>query len=805
MTDLFVIIGSPISGLNLLSNCFNILGIKPLDEHSEIKASAINELLLQDLGKGPRSPALPQSWLQSQAASKAKERIGSLLRSQAFDDNQAMPSDRKNISDSSQLAQNAFYVILNNSLITEIWYKAIEESRFQPKYIFLVRHPFEVAMSLEAKHGIDKNKGHILWLAHTRAALRASGLPVFPDNNSQITDNCLVTYDQLLADPISTCNAFIFSSADNREQRIENSLTLLDYVQPTLKTHHAGDLPEVDKETYKPFAKLYNQLRAGQKIFNFDLDHGILDVLLQNFSHQDIQNTSSLINRSQLTNNKHSQITDNRDTDNSLTTSISLPSQNQQGYITKTYPLIEDQWQKITLNVPEPELLRDHPIRFQPLNTNGIVRIAGIRLVNKSTDQNILDLNTKEDFDQCQVQGSVLRLPDEDSLLLMSTGEQPGVDLLVGTDFVDCPCDVVFWVKAKRDQSFHLAEFLNQKGEILYNNEQFKEAAECFQQARDLQAGSAWYCQNLAEAIARVNYNKNQVWHNRNLAKLIDSTGKWDVAVRRYRQALKLDPEIVQKHQSAQTFNVAPTNEKYVESPVFIVGCGHSGTSLLLAMLGNHPSFNPIPKESALFLRTDKVINKTLAEWDHECVNQGKKRWVEKTPPHIFQIHRFLAFRPQSQLILMLRDGRDVVCSLRYRKGYEQIQDRIDRWVYDNMAGLPYWQHPQVKVVKYEDLIATPETVMCELCQFLREDYSSALFEYYKTEHYWFSDRIEKPEAIKTHKDHNDNRNWQINQPIFDGRGRWYKEMPVIEKKQFKNSAAQHLLEQFGYVSNAEW
>jgi HEPN domain-containing protein len=51
----------------------------------------------------------------------------------------------------------------------------------------------------------------------------------------------------------------------------------------------------------------------------------------------------------------------------------------------------------------------------------------------------------------------------------------------------------------------------------------------------------------------------------------------------------------------------------------------------------------------------------------------------------------------------------------------------------------------------------------------------------------------------------NTNRNWQINQPIFDGRGRWLAEMTEAEKEQFKNSPAQAMLEQFGYVSDATW
>jgi hypothetical protein len=48
-------------------------------------------------------------------------------------------------------------------------------------------------------------------------------------------------------------------------------------------------------------------------------------------------------------------------------------------------------------------------------------------------------------------------------------------------------------------------------------------------------------------------------------------------------------------------------------------------------------------------------------------------------------------------------------------------------------------------------------------------------------------------------------RNWQINQPLYDGRGRWLKEMTEKEKQHFKNSLAQDYLEQFGYATDCNW
>lgn len=334
------------------------------------------------------------------------------------------------------------------------------------------------------------------------------------------------------------------------------------------------------------------------------------------------------------------------------------------------------------------------------------------------------------------------------------------------------------------DEAVRIAEHHSKIGEIYFRKEYWSKAGAYFRKAIALNPNSAWYHQNLGEAIARC--------------------GKWDLALSFYRQALKLNPDEVHTYHQSLTIQGEEQSQIQVDNPIFIVGCGHSGTSIMLALLGNHPRLYPIPKESGLFMRSDAEVRQMMQAWDCTCAELGKTRWIEKTPPHIFQIARLLAFRPQSQFILMLRDGRDVVCSLRHRKAYAAFADRVDRWVYDNLAGLPYWDHPQVKVVKYESLIAQPEQTLQDIFNFLGEEYTAQVLEYHNTQRLWYSSEIHKPETIETHQDHMNLRNWQINQPLFDGRGRWREEMTAAEKDWFK-SAAQQYLEQFGYVENDDW
>jgi tetratricopeptide (TPR) repeat protein len=357
----------------------------------------------------------------------------------------------------------------------------------------------------------------------------------------------------------------------------------------------------------------------------------------------------------------------------------------------------------------------------------------------------------------------------------------------------------------RKKSRFERGKYFNENGEKLFHQGNYKLAAEYFQRALDLVPNEAWFCQNLAEAVARLDFRKGEAWECEHLGATIEGAGKWDVAVRYYRLALELSRQTVEAHRQSQTFAISPTQTTQVSNPIFIVGCGHSGTSLLLAMLGTHKHLHPIPKESALFLKTDKGLELTMGEFDHDCLSAGKTAWIEKTPPHIFQIHRFLAFRPQSRILLILRDGRDVVCSLKHRQGYLPVQDRLERWIYDNLAAQSYWQHPNLHVVKYENLIENPEGTLRDICAFLDEEYDPAMLDFHKVERKWYAAEIARPPNIQSRSDHAAHRNWQINQPLFDGRGRWKSEMTDDEKQVFKNSPAQRLLEQFGYAANNDW
>ncbi len=328
------------------------------------------------------------------------------------------------------------------------------------------------------------------------------------------------------------------------------------------------------------------------------------------------------------------------------------------------------------------------------------------------------------------------------------------------------------------------SEHYNKLGEVYFKQRQLDKAVDCFKKAIALKPNSAWYYQNLGEALAQ--------------------KGLWGKSVRYYQYALKLNPHEVQEYHNNLEIQADDPDTIQVDRPIFIVGCGHSGTSIMLAILGNHPALQSIPYESALFLKSESQIRETMFQWDKECIQAGKKRWIEKTPPHIFQIKKLSLYRPKSQFIIMLRDGRDVVCSLKYRKQYKSFEERVERWIYDNLAGLPYWNDSRVIVIKYENLITQTERSLQNIFNFLGENYTEHVMNYYQTPKLWYSSEVTKPKTINSIQDHHNLRNWQINQPLYDGRGRWKTEMTEEEKRLFKQKAQKYLV-QFSYVKDSNW
>ncbi|MFE7071235.1 sulfotransferase family protein [Streptomyces sp. NPDC057620] len=199
---------------------------------------------------------------------------------------------------------------------------------------------------------------------------------------------------------------------------------------------------------------------------------------------------------------------------------------------------------------------------------------------------------------------------------------------------------------------------------------------------------------------------------------------------------------------------VAPRAPRLVDSPVFVLSCVRSGSTLLRVLLNSHSSIRA-PHE--MHLRTLHVhlsrdftadamraleLDKEELEhtlWDRvmhlELARSGKQIIVDKTPPNTLIWPRLHRCWPNARYIVLLRHPGAVVASLTDRRtdpDHEQIRAEVlDYGVRLDEARRTLDAH----VMTYEDLTADPERTTRGLCEYLDVPWESAMLDYGKKDH----------------------------------------------------------------------
>ena len=250
--------------------------------------------------------------------------------------------------------------------------------------------------------------------------------------------------------------------------------------------------------------------------------------------------------------------------------------------------------------------------------------------------------------------------------------------------------------------------------------------------------------------------------------------------------------------------------------PIFIIGCPRSGTTLLRLMLDSHPNISCGP-ETGFLIDMERILGhhwshlelygfdrdywrrkiaEFFASYHLEYTHgQRKRRWAEKTPHYTPHLPFILSLFPSSQIVHMIRDGRDVVASHRNRWGYKEALRSAKRWRQFVTVGCEFGKHAaadQYHEVRYENLVNDPETTLRSLLAFLEEPWDDQVLHHLQAPH-----DIQPTYALFTEKRRSQGKEQS---PIYDSRiGAWRRELDPFLKLIFYLWSGP-LLRELGYV-----
>jgi hypothetical protein len=232
-----------------------------------------------------------------------------------------------------------------------------------------------------------------------------------------------------------------------------------------------------------------------------------------------------------------------------------------------------------------------------------------------------------------------------------------------------------------------------------------------------------------------------------------------------------------------------------MKTATFVCGCGHSGTTLLANMFASHPQAHVPLRETEVFLQPNPEQAWEALRLEAEA--SGRPHFAEKTPRHVAHLDLIRRIVPGARFVLMVRDGRDVTASFLRRMG--EIETGRARWIADNRHVLAARGAPDVMILRYEDLVADPEGALRDVCDFAGLPFAPEMLRFHETPRNWFGvRRLVKGDGRKG-RQHRLLRNWQVNQPIFDGRGGWREALSAEQLAPFRTAPLREIMEAFGY------
>ncbi|MEQ6120044.1 sulfotransferase [Reichenbachiella sp. MALMAid0571] len=280
---------------------------------------------------------------------------------------------------------------------------------------------------------------------------------------------------------------------------------------------------------------------------------------------------------------------------------------------------------------------------------------------------------------------------------------------------------------------------------------------------------------------------------------------------------------------------------KTSEDPFFIFGSGRNGSTLLNVILNQHPeiflppeqyfignsiikfqlynhilwrdlvkiiygelvketgshswNFDPgiITNQAFLFEGEQRNMENILHHIYSNCAGQNGKSnvlWGDSTPMNTRYLNEIYSCFPNAKYIFLVRDGRDVTAA--YKKGKPETFDKLinpehssDLWIKSIKKYNWLKKRTNVLLVKYEDLVSTPETELKKIIHYLNREFDTEMLN--------FQNKV--PDIKEYQESHHKNLHTPIKTTSI---GQW-KELLNASEKELVSEKLNPYLKQFNY------
>ena len=205
-------------------------------------------------------------------------------------------------------------------------------------------------------------------------------------------------------------------------------------------------------------------------------------------------------------------------------------------------------------------------------------------------------------------------------------------------------------------------------------------------------------------------------------------------------------------------------NVEICDHPIFVLGAPRSGTSMLQWALRQHPdlwggqeSDYLIPLVQSLREAHEFGSQRDDLHWlsgqgvdfDELCrsvgvgINalymsrSGGRRWVEQTPQYTLHLDDMVRLFPGAQFLCLVRDGRDVVHSLRHFVHPETHERACELWRSFNLAALEFARSAhgdRLLLVPYRAVVEETEDALRKVYDFVGEPFEPKSVDFVRKE-----------------------------------------------------------------------